>query len=353
MTVKILFICKNRDVAYRTLSINGQSESYCDKKSSGLLNSVKFVVNMLTKANIECKLVDVIDNNAIDREVTLYQPTHVIIEALWVVPSKFEILQKLHPNVNWIVRLHSELPFIAGEGIAMEWIYDYTKYKNVTIACNSKRIADQIEYLIEKPVAYLPNYYDVAANMTDSIHIIEKDPNIIDIGCFGAIRPLKNQFTQAIAAMEFATKIGKKLRFHINGTRIEGKGDANLKNIRNLFAKGIHGHELIEHEWMEHKTFVSLLGQMDILLQVSFTETYNIVAADAISQDVSVVSSDEIRFVFPLFHADCTNVNSIVFKLFLSHYLGKIGFNKLNYYLLKLNASFAKRQWLSIFKRSF
>ena len=55
----------------------------------------------------------------------------------WLV-SKFEVLQKLHPNVKWIVRLHSEIPFIANEGIAMDWIYEYQKYDNVFVSLNSK-----------------------------------------------------------------------------------------------------------------------------------------------------------------------------------------------------------------------
>ncbi len=350
---RILFICKNRDLPYTGVH-NGDnaeySEAYCDKKSSGLLNSVKFVADMLLKSGVDCKVVDVVDNNSIDKEVTLYKPTHVIIEALWVVPSKFAILTKLHPKVKWIIRLHSELPFIAGEGNAIDWIYEYVKFDNVKIACNSKRIAEDLEFLIKKKVAYLPNYYDLDSTNTKIVNPIEKNKNFIDIGCFGAIRPLKNQFIQAIAAMEFATSIGKRLKFHINGSRVEGKGDANLKNIRKLFEKNIHGHELIEHDWMSHDVFVGLLSQMDLLLQVSFSETYNIVAADAISQDVPVVASDEIPFVSSLFKADCTSTKSIWFRTVLAYFLNKIGFSNINYFLLLLNAKRAKAAWLKKFK---
>ena len=85
----------------------------------------------------------------------------MIIEALWVVPSKFEVLQKLHPNVKWIIRLHSEVPFLANEGIAMEWIFDYMKYDNVIISVNSKRMEREMNIILPKPVLYLPNYYPV------------------------------------------------------------------------------------------------------------------------------------------------------------------------------------------------
>lgn len=348
---RILFICKNRDLPYSNITDDSNvdySEAYCDKKSSGLLNSVKFVAHMLTKNGVNCKIADVIDNNCIDREVSKYKPTHVIIEALWVVPEKFAILTKLHPNVHWIIRLHSEIPFLAGEGSAMGWIYDYGLYDNVSVACNSMRIAEDMHYLTNTKVGYLPNYYDVQSVKHKVVNPIEKNKHILDIGCFGAIRPLKNQFVQAIAAMEFATQQKKKLRFHINASRIEGKGDAHLKNIRNLFDKNLHGHELVEHEWMAHEAFVGLIGQMDMVLQVSFSETYNIVTADAVSQRVPVVVSDEITFVAPLFRADCTDTKDMVRKMTSAYRFGKLG-TLWNFLRLKKNAEDAKAEWLTTF----
>src|SRR5688500_11649943 len=107
---RILFILKARDAT--------NTYGYSCGLSTGLLNSATFVQDMLDSNGFTTKLVVVIDNNDIDREVTAFRPTHVIIEALWVVPSKFQILKKLHPSVKWIVRLHSEAPFLANEGIA-------------------------------------------------------------------------------------------------------------------------------------------------------------------------------------------------------------------------------------------
>lgn len=349
MSTRILFVCKNRERSFNRPEVSGSeySEAYCDKKSSGLSNSVKFVADMLKTAGVECKVVDVQDNNCIDREVSLYKPTHVIIEALWVVPSKFEVLTKLHPTVQWIIRLHSDIPFIANEGIAMEWIYDCAKYDNVLIACNSKRIADELEDLLEQEVLYLPNYYDVESVKNRVIKPIQKNHGEIHIGCFGAVRPLKNHLIQAIAAMQFAHFIGAQLHFHINGSRVEGKGDAVLKNIRKLFEKNLQGHVLVEHDWMTHETFVGLVGQMDLCTQVSFTETYNIVTADAVSQDVPVVTSSEIPFVACAFRAECTDSKDISRKMFTAFVLRKFSFvNKL---LLKWNARKAKKQWLATF----
>ena len=66
-----------------------------------------------------------------------------------------------------------------------------------------------------------------------------ENKSTIDIGAYGAIRPLKNQLLQALAAIKFAESIGKTLRFHINITRIENNGDPVLKNLRNLFSNSV------------------------------------------------------------------------------------------------------------------
>src|SRR6516165_3286534 len=98
---RILFILKHRGFgAYGCWNYSDNGGHL----SSGLYNSVRFVVDMLNDNDIEAKMVDVIDNNCIDREVTKFKPTHVIIEAFWVVPEKFDILRPLHPKVKWIVR---------------------------------------------------------------------------------------------------------------------------------------------------------------------------------------------------------------------------------------------------------
>jgi hypothetical protein len=116
---------------------------------------------------------------------------------------------------------------------------------------------------------------------------------------------------QAIAAIEFAHKKKKKLRFHINGNRLEGKGEPILKNLRELFDH-VHGCELVEHTWMTHDDFLELVRSMDIGMQVSFSETFNIVAADFINCDVPIVTCREIDWSNKTLWADPTDSESIV-----------------------------------------
>lgn len=299
---------------------------------------------MLNNNGVKAKLVDVVDNNAIDREVTWYKPTHVIIEALWVTPEKFKVLQKLHPKVKWIVRLHSEIPFLANEGIAIEWIYEYLKYKNVYLSSNSLKSVEELSKLLNVPIAYLPNYYPITNASTP-----DNKRNVINIGCFGAIRPLKNQLIQAIAAIEFGNSIGKTVHFHINGNRIEGKGDPILKNIESLFANNPQ-HKLIKHEWMNHTDFIRVIRKMNIGMQVSYSETFNIVTADFVNSNVPVVVSPEIFWVADLYKADPNSVDSIVSKLKFVWKTRGLGLHKINKLKLKSYDAASRDAWLEYFK---
>jgi hypothetical protein len=334
---KVLFILKERHTSHSNFMTI----------SSGLFNSASFVVDMLNKNGIESHLVEVKDNNAIDREVTKYKPTHVVIEALWVVPSKFEVLTKLHPNVEWIIRIHSDIPFIANEGISIEWIYEYMKFDKVKVSTNLAKTNYELSELIGKDLVLLPNYYPVGF-----FNVTQPRPNekkVLNVGCFGAVRPLKNQLIQAIAAIKYAELYGKKLKFHINVARVEGRGEPVLKNIRSLFENNPK-HMLVEHQWLTHDEFINVVQRMDLGMQVSFSETFNIVTADFVNNNIPVVVSDEVYWVNKLFKSKTTEVDSIVnkmrlallTKMFKGQYLNKIN--------LFLDSVKSQKTWVNYFK---
>jgi hypothetical protein len=140
-------------------------------------------------------------------------------------------------------------------------------------------------------VFYLPNFYP----QEYKTKTLDRSKDTIDIGCFGAVRPLKNHLLQAFGAIEFADSLGKKLNFHINSGRVEMQGGPVAQNLKGLFAHLYDkGHRLINHTWTPREQFLELCGSMDICLQSSFSETFNIVGADVISQGVPLVGSKEI-----------------------------------------------------------
>jgi hypothetical protein len=334
---KILFILKKR----RVYDMPNE-----EVFSSGLYNSALFVNDMLNQNGIESKLVQVNDNNDIDREVYNYKPTDVIIEALWVVPEKFDILHTLHPNVKWYIRLHSEIPFISNESIAIDWLFKYNSmaYNKIKIAVNSEKMLDDLNKIGINHVVYMPNYYPVDKKNCYSFN----EKNHIDIGCFGAIRPMKNQLIQAIAAIDFGNKINKEIHFHINSSRIE-RGDSVLINIKALF-ENQKVHKLIEHSWLNHDEFILLIRQMDLGLQVSFNETFNIVAADFVNQNIPVIGSKEISWLNYFYKADATDSNDIMDKLRFANYFKITNLQKLNKKNLINISDQAKNIWCDYFK---
>jgi len=327
--------------------------------SSGLLNSATFVSEMLVSNGIEAKVAQVRDNNCIDREVSHFKPTIVFIEALWVVPSKFEVLTRLHPKVKWVVRLHSNTPFASFEGNFTDWVQRYLDYgPNVFINANAHEMFSTLNLLLEnrysrhndifgnkvdvsKHVSFLPNFYPV------NDHAAPKHPHHgdeIQVGCFGAIRPLKDQLLQAIAAIRFAEGLGKPLAFHINVGRYEGRGEPILKNLQNLFALQPKAR-LIEHCWMSHADFVAVVKKMDVGCQVSFSETFCIVAADLVNQNVPIVVSSEIAWVDPKFHASTTSVAEIAEKLNLAYHSDHYDLDR-NKERLRNHSQSAEKMWL-------
>jgi hypothetical protein len=339
----------------RSLFILKRREDYSQNENhftsyqiaTGMYNSSKFVVDELNAAGRDAHLAIVIDNNDIDREAVAYKPTHVFVEGLWVVPSKFKELMALprYKDVKWIVRIHSEIPFLASEGVAMEWIAEYLKL-GVIVAPNAPRAHEQLKWLAktmgaaEELVQYLPNCYPV--NFGD--YAIQKKPEseYLDIACFGAFRPLKNHLQQAFVALRYAEERGKKLRFHVN-SRKDAAGDQPARNVAALIKAA--GAELVIHDWENRETFLNSLKNVDLLMQVSISETFNIVAADAVLVGTPILVSKEISWAYPTY-GDPQSVADCLKKLQLI--MGnKDFFINGNRFGLNIYANASRRRWMS------
>lgn len=316
--------------------------SYC-RRSSGLWNSTRFIVEALQARGIQTDIVECDDNNQIDREVTRFKPDVVVIEALWVVPEKFHVLKRLHPKVQWFVHLHSHMPFLALEGIAMQWILAYAKQGIGLIANSEESYEALLSILTPEELTYLPNVY---LGKMRSLHKQRNKP-VIDVGCFGAMRPLKNHLLQALCAIEFAKQKGKGLRFHINASRTETGGEPVLKNLRALFKDDRRCTiELVEHPWMEPGAFLDLLqSTMDIGMQVSLTETFNVVSADYVTAGVPVVASKEVSWLSQYSKAEDNSVPDIL-RVMNGAYKSRL-LPAWNQNLLSFYSSHAQRLWYS------
>lgn len=309
--LSVLFILRKRDNAW------GQTDPQY-YNSSGLLNSAKFVVDMLKEEGVRAHIVDVVDSNSIDREVFNFNPDVVVLEAVWVPPYKLKELAHIHHHRHrkWIIRNHSELPFLAMEGISLQWLLEYTAIKNVIVSCNSPVATTDIATLASiqhskstHDIINLPNFYPIAHKHAQH-HCLH---GAINVGCFGAVRILKNHVEQAIGAIMFAKKLDMPLHFHINASRIEGPNTV-LKTLRAVFDGSKH-YKLIEHGWLNRPQFLDLCRSMHIGLQVSFSETFNIVSADLVSEGIPCVTSDEVPWMPSDYHANPADASDIAEKM--------------------------------------
>jgi hypothetical protein len=345
----VIFICKKRSLDYTH-----------EIKDSGLRNSATFCSRELENKGISSQVFIAVDNNSIDGIVHRHKPKYVVIEALWVVPDKFEILIKRHPTVKWIIRIHSEFTFLSNEGNAIDWLVKYFAYPEIILSGNTKKLNSDLialmkgsypnmsERRISKRCWYLPNCYQ-EINVPIHEPFSRRKRHQLHIGCFGAIRPMKNQLAQAQAAIMFADSLGVKLFFHMNTDRIEQRGEQVLKNIRAMFGHNTR-HVLKEHTWLPQRDFLELISRMDISMQVSLTETFNIVTADAVSKGVSVVVSEEVSWL-PSFNMvyDPTDIRSITKRL-ESVWRWRNALPKLNKWYLDEHIENASQAWKEQFK---
>ena len=310
MNKKILFICKNLIDSYGRLC--------------GVVTSTRHISSYLNSKGFDSNVVVVADSNEIDRVVTEYNPDYVFIQAIWIPPYKMTELLNIHRHKRrkWIIRIHSKTPFIANEGCAFDWIIKYSQIiknnKNFILSPNSLEFNNVLTEL-NIPNVYLPNIYsfkeeedfDIVDNYNDKTHI--------DVGSFGAIRPMKNQLIQAIAALKFSKIMEKPIRFHINYSRLEQNGINVYKNIKSIYDREYPINHLIEHEWLTHPEFLHVVKQMEICTQVSFSETFNLTTADAVSQGVPIVVSPEIEWMPEHAMANPNSVDDIAEKMVINY----------------------------------
>ena len=127
---------------------------------------------------------------------------------------------------------------------------------------------------------------------------------------------------------------------------MEQAGENVLKNIRGLFKNT--KHNLIEVGWLERNSFLELISKMDLSMQVSLTETFNIVAADSVFMGIPVVISNEIDWLKNGI-SDPNNISSMV-KQMKKGVKKRILYIKQNLIDLKISNELALNEWVEFLK---
>jgi hypothetical protein len=85
---------------------------------------------------------------------------------------------------------------------------------------------------------------------------------------------------------------------------------------------------------------------MDLGMQVSMSESFNIVAADFVWNDIPIVGSPEIAWLSELYKSDINLIDDIIAKLYFAYNGKRVNIQKINLFNLKHYNKKAVKVWL-------
>lgn len=242
--------------------------------------------------------------------------THAVIGAPWVTALEMEGLISTFPNVEFVCTSHSNIGFLSVEPPAIKLLRAYKtlqdKYPNFHVGGNSEKFVEAWSRMYDTKLVFLPNLYNLNENVRPYFvgHDIECRP--VRIGIFGSVRPLKNFVSAVAAGIDVSVRLNKNVILFLSTGRDEG-GQVTNKAIDELVA-GLPNVKLIRSMWQDHSQFKELVREMDLIYQISYTESFNMVTADAISEGVPVVISDAITWAPRSWIAKMDDVSNIAWK---------------------------------------
>lgn len=222
-----------------------------------------------------------------------------ILQANAVPLPDLAALARGRPATAFVLRVHSNLAFLQSEPAAFGYLRGVLDMglPNLTAAAVSARLAGEVSELWG-PCIHLPNLYDLARASA-------RQPSGRDAplraGDFGAPRLQKHVPVGAAAALLLARELDRDLEFFVN-TKEEAAGSPVPAMLRAMFA-GLGWAKLIEVPWGPPGPFRDLVATMDLHLQLSATETFNICCADAAACGVPSVVGECIDWMPAETHA--------------------------------------------------
>lgn len=264
----------------------------------GLGVSALHTVRVLRRAGVSVDVLGVWTADHVRKALCeLPNISHCVIEAPWIETAEIEKLLAEFPNVHFVVRAHSAIGFLQVEAGAIRILRELLALQdttlNLTVSANSEKLTAFLQATYSARCLYLPNLYDAQRSQRKAPRA--HDHRVLRISSFGAIRLLKGHTSAAAAAMLIAKERGCDLEFWISVNREDG-GHGIIDSLRNMFS-GLCWAKLVEQPWQDWGHFRKTVGHMDLALQLSATETFNLVTADAVAEGVPCVVTPAIEWV--------------------------------------------------------
>lgn len=222
--------------------------------------------------------------------------THVVISAAWIPALDLGKLVIGHPGIEFAVNIHSNVGFLQADSNGVDLLGRYVHLQkellNFRVSGNSTEFTGWLTEAYTIPSLHLPNLYDL-----DSTVMLNKplyNGGTIRIGAFGACRPLKNFMTAAAAAISISKELRVPVDFWMNAGRPDGGGSIE-RAIAALF-KQQRNVKLNLFSWSAWPQFLDFIESLHLMMQMSYTESFNMVTADGISRGVPSVVSSAVKW---------------------------------------------------------
>jgi hypothetical protein len=224
------------------------------------------------------------------------QTTHVVVAAAWLPALDLGKLAIRYPGVEFACNIHSNVGFLQADanGVALlgSYVHLQRELLNFRVSGNNSEFVNWLTLAYTVEAEYLPNLYDL--DSTVPVNRPVYNGGALRIGAFGASRPLKNFMSAAGAAVAIAKELRVPVEFWMSGGRPEG-GAAIERAISALIASQA-SVTLNVLNWSAWPEFLDHLETMHLMIQVSYSESFNIVTADGIARGVPSVVSEVITW---------------------------------------------------------
>lgn len=239
--------------------------------------------------------------------------THLVMSAPWLPTLDWQRFCIRYNRVQFACSSHSNVGFLQADPLAATFMIKdgpglEAGFPNFSLAANSQALCQFVRAGYTSPCTYLPNLYFLHG--LTPVNRIPWSGGKLKIGCFGAARVQKNQTSAAAAAVQIASTLRAELEFWVSSGRNDGMGGTAATVVKSLIA-GCKFAKIQEVPWEEWATFRRTVANMHLLLQPSYTESFNIVTADGVAEGVPSVVSSAIDWVPPHWMADADDVGDI------------------------------------------
>lgn len=242
--------------------------------------------------------------------------THVIISAPWISPYDLKQLLYHFPYISFTILSHSNVGFLQADFEGVRNIRGYIElagaFPNLSVGGNSERYVDWLQDAFHDEAVLLPNLYPLDRDVMKPVPVFGRckitGDDVIKIGAFGAVRPQKNFMTAAAAAVLIQRRLDLPVEFHMS---TGGEEDGNFTSLAIEQMLENSDVTLVRHPWRYWDDFIKEVGSMDLLIQVSYTESFNMITADGINAGVPSVVSPAISWAPVLWWADPDDASDV------------------------------------------